>query len=382
MQFHWDRYGKGDETSSCWIRVSSTWAGKGWGQISIPRIGQEVIVDFLEGDPDRPIIVGRVYNAESMPPYTLPDEQTKSTIKTNSSKGSGGFNEIRFEDKKGDEQLFIHAEKDTDFRVKNDQREWIGRDTHLIVKRDRIELVERDEQLIVKRDLIENMKRDHHLEVGGKQAIKIAQSHSLDIGTNAALKIGGNLSEVATGNVYLKGQAVVIEGMSGLTLKVGGNFITLSPAGVMIQGTLVMINSGGAALPGMAGMLVSPSAPKEAEEADKAEPGAKDEHKRAGSPPSGAGAGAGAGAGGTGNENAPTHDPNSEENKEKTHFIEIEFVDEAGQPVAGEAYEVKLPDGSIASGTTDEKGKAKITNIDAGNCEITFPNLDQEAWEE
>ena len=101
-----------DENSSCWIRVSQGWAGKQWGAIYIPRIGQEVIVRFLEGDPDRPIITGRVYNADQTVPYTLPDEQTKSTMKSMSSKGGGGFNEIRFEDKKGSEQVFIHGQKD------------------------------------------------------------------------------------------------------------------------------------------------------------------------------------------------------------------------------------------------------------------------------
>lgn len=101
VQFHWDREGKYDENSSCWTRVSQNWAGKQWGAMFLPRIGQEVIVEFLEGDPDRPIITGRVYNAEQMPPYPLPGEQTKSTIKSNSSKGGGGSNELRFEDKKG-----------------------------------------------------------------------------------------------------------------------------------------------------------------------------------------------------------------------------------------------------------------------------------------
>ncbi len=126
VQFFWDRQGKSDENSSCWIRVAQGWAGKGWGMMYIPRIGQEVVVTFLEGDPDRPIITGSVYNADQITPYPLPDEQTKSTVKSMSSKGGGGFNEIRFEDKKGGEQVFVHGEKDIDIRVKNDRREWIG----------------------------------------------------------------------------------------------------------------------------------------------------------------------------------------------------------------------------------------------------------------
>jgi len=121
VQFFWDRKGKKDENSSCWIRVSENWAGKNWGIIFNPRIGQEVVVEFLEGDPDRPIITGRVYNANQMPPYTLPDNQTMSTIKTRSSKGgtTENFNELRFEDKKGSEEIYFHAEKDFNRVVEN-----------------------------------------------------------------------------------------------------------------------------------------------------------------------------------------------------------------------------------------------------------------------
>jgi type VI secretion system secreted protein VgrG len=112
VQFHWDRQGQHDERSSCWVRVSQSWAGAGWGAMFIPRIGHEVLVDFLEGDPDRPIITGRVYHADNATPYPLPDEKTKSTIKSESSPGGGGFNELRFEDRKGGEEVFLHAQRD------------------------------------------------------------------------------------------------------------------------------------------------------------------------------------------------------------------------------------------------------------------------------
>jgi type VI secretion system secreted protein VgrG len=127
VQFHWDRIGKKDDKSSCWIRVSQPWAGPGWGAMTIPRINQEVVVDFLEGDPDRPLITGTVYNGLNKPPYPLPDEKTKSTLKSDSSKGGGGFNEIRFEDKKGSEEIYVHAEKDYNTYVKNNT-------THTTVK--------------------------------------------------------------------------------------------------------------------------------------------------------------------------------------------------------------------------------------------------------
>ena len=135
VQFHWDRYGKADEKSSCWVRVAQVWAGKSWGGMHIPRLGQEVIIEFLEGDPDHPIVTGRVYNADNMPPYELPGDETLSGLKSNSSKGGGGFNELRFEDKKGEEQLFLHAEKNFDLRVKNDRFETIDQNRRRLCSR-------------------------------------------------------------------------------------------------------------------------------------------------------------------------------------------------------------------------------------------------------
>ncbi|MEM7060503.1 MAG: type VI secretion system tip protein VgrG, partial [Pseudomonadota bacterium] len=121
VQFHWDRIGGNDENSSCFVRVSSAWAGTNWGFIQIPRIGQEVIVDFLDGDPDKPIITGRVYNAANRPPYELPGNATQSGWKSNSSPGGGGFNELRFEDKAGSEEVYFQAQKDHTELIKNDE---------------------------------------------------------------------------------------------------------------------------------------------------------------------------------------------------------------------------------------------------------------------
>ena len=139
VQFHWDRQGKRDENSSCWVRVSQAWAGAGFGGIHIPRIGQEVIVEFLEGDPDRPIITGRVYNGPAMPPYGLPGNATQSGIKSNSTKGGGGSNELRFEDKKGQEQVFSTPQKDEDIVVENDKTENVGHDETIQIGNDRTE---------------------------------------------------------------------------------------------------------------------------------------------------------------------------------------------------------------------------------------------------
>jgi type VI secretion system secreted protein VgrG len=255
VRFHWDREGEADENSSCWIRVAQVHAGKGWGGMTVPRIGQEVIVDFLEGDPDRPIITGRVYNDEAMPPYALPANATMTAFKSNSSKGGGGFNEIRLEDKKGSEQFFVHAEKNQDVRVKNDAFEWIGNERHLIVKKDQLELIEGDK----------------HQEVKGDQNEKIGGTVSMNAGMDLQQKVGMNHALDAGMEVHVKaGMNVIIEAGMSITLKAGGGFIVVGPAGVTISGTPVLINSGGSA---GSGSGCSPDVPKAPLEAADAEPG-------------------------------------------------------------------------------------------------------------
>jgi len=234
VQFPWDRQGKKDDKTSSWVRVSSAWAGKGWGAVYIPRIGQEVLVDFLEGDPDRPIIVGRVYNGSNMPPYKLPDEKTKSTVKSDSSKGSEGFNEIRFEDAKGKEQIFIHGEKDIDIRIKNDRREWIGRNRHLIVKQDKFEHVENKRHETVDSDHLEKIKGDRNLTVEGKEAVEIGGSHSLTIKGDVIEVFKANHSEKTSNDYYLKADNIVIEADTNVTIKVGGSHIAIEAGGIKI----------------------------------------------------------------------------------------------------------------------------------------------------
>jgi len=350
VQFHWDREGKKDDKSSCWIRVASIFAGGQYGSIFTPRIGQEVIVDFLEGDPDQPLITGRVYNGDHMPPYTLPDEKTKSTIKTNSSIGGDGFNEIRFEDKKGEEQLFIHAEKDVDIRVKNDRRELVGNDRNLVVKRDLKEKIEFDKHVMVEKSEFREVKSDYNLKVGGKKAEEVTGSSSLKVTGNMIESFNANHSENVTATYHLKGMNVKIEGMTGIELKVGGSSIVLTPAAIFIQGSpLVNINSGsGPPVAPASAALVPPAPPAEPAMAASASPG-EERHKA---------------------------------NEEKKSWIEIELVDEEDNPVPGERYKVTLPDGkTVAEGTLDEKGFARVEGIDPGTCKITFPNLDKDAWE-
>jgi type VI secretion system secreted protein VgrG len=275
VQFHWDREGKKDENSSCWVRVSQPWAGKNWGAVWIPRIGQEVIIDFLEGDPDQPIITGRVYNAEQMPPYTLPDNQTRSTFMSRSSKGGGSanYNEIRFEDKMGSEQIFVNAEKDMDHRVEHDSREFVGNDRHLIVKANQLEKVEGDRDEQVTGGHTEKIGGDLSLNVSGDSKEKIGGSMSIQIGQALDEKTGMKFAHEAGQEIHLKaGMNVVIEAGMELTIKGSGGFINIGPAGVAISGTLVLINSGGAA---GSGSGASPQDPKDPKDPDQADDGSK-----------------------------------------------------------------------------------------------------------
>jgi len=226
VQFHWDRDGRKDENSSCWVRVASTWAGKNWGFIQIPRIGQEVIVDFLEGDPDRPIITGRVYNADQTPPYTLPANQTQSGLKSRSSKSGGtdNFNEIRLEDKKGSEQIFVHAEKDLKTEVENDETRQVDHDRTTTVKNNDALTVKQGNQTVV-------------LEMGN-QEVTLKQGNQ-----QITLKMGNQATTLDMGNLTAKASLgkIAYEAMQGIELKVGQNTVTIDQTGVTIKGLNVSV---------------------------------------------------------------------------------------------------------------------------------------------
>ena len=184
VQFHWDRLGKKDQNSSCFVRVSQTWAGSGWGFIQIPRIGQEVIVDFIEGDPDLPIITGRVYNASEMPPYALPGNATQSGWKSNSSKGGGGYNELMFEDKAGSELVNFQAQKDHHLLIKHDRNK--------TVQHDQSDRIDHDAKHSVGHDLDEDVGNNKTVKVGVDQTTNIGSNDTETVGKNRSLTVGAN----------------------------------------------------------------------------------------------------------------------------------------------------------------------------------------------
>jgi type VI secretion system secreted protein VgrG len=202
VHFFWDRKGKKDDKSSCWIRVAEQWAGKNWGFVCNPRIGQEVVVDFLEGDPDRPLITGRVYNAEQMPPYDLPGSMTESGIKSRSSKGGSpaNYNELRFEDKKGAEMVTLHAEKDQSISVEHDESHTVGHDrTKTIdhdetshIKHDRTETVDNNETITIHGNRTETVDKDEKITIHGNRTEVVDKDETITIHGNRTETVDKN----------------------------------------------------------------------------------------------------------------------------------------------------------------------------------------------
>ncbi|MGZ5000906.1 MAG: type VI secretion system Vgr family protein [Methylomonas sp.] len=194
VQFHWDRYGKKDQDSSCWVRVAHPWAGKNWGMVAIPRMGHEVVIEFLEGDPDQPLIVGSVYNADNMPPYALPANATQTGILTRSSKGgsAANCNEFRFEDKKGSEQVYLHAEKNQDIEVESDETHWVGHD--------RSKTVDNDETVNIGKNRTETVGSNETISIGNNRNESVGANESISVGANQSIAIGANREEAVGAN--------------------------------------------------------------------------------------------------------------------------------------------------------------------------------------
>jgi type VI secretion system secreted protein VgrG len=223
VQFHWDREGTNDDHSSCWIRVSQAWAGPGWGALYLPRIGQEVVVEFLEGDPDQPIVTGAVYNGANPPPINLPAEKTRSTLKSASSPGSNGSNEFRFEDAAGKEEVYLHAQKDLDIEVENDKRQHVGGFETLVVDKDRSRQVNGSQALQVAKDDDSTIGANQSLSVGGSRTTTVGGNHVESVGASQTVTIGGaltvNVAAAALENVGL-GKALNVG--AAYAINVGG----------------------------------------------------------------------------------------------------------------------------------------------------------------
>ena len=296
VQFWWDRQRKPNTPDNTWLRVAQPWAGKGWGTYFWPRIDDEVLIDFIEGDPDQPIVVGSLYNGVNMPKYDPAGQYTLSGILTRSSKNGGAdnANELRFEDLKGKEQIFMNAERDYDLHVEHDHHTLIGNEQHEKITSNHFMEVDGDAHLLVKGKQTEEVDGDVNQTFKGNQVVKISADHQEDIGANFTVKVGAN-SNVSVGANHAEnvgamyslsvganedhkigaiynidagaminikaGATIAIDAPMGVSLSCSGNFVFISPAGVMIQGLLVNINSGGSSLPANSANPQSPQSP-------------------------------------------------------------------------------------------------------------------------
>ncbi|HCD14918.1 MULTISPECIES: type VI secretion system tip protein TssI/VgrG [Shewanella] len=286
VQFPWDRYGQANEHSSCWVRVSQGWAGGQYGFMAIPRIGHEVIVSFLEGDPDQPIITGRTYHAANPTPYLLPNHKTRTLFKTQTHKGEG-FNELRFEDEASREQIYLHAQKDMDSVINNIKRTEIGLDEHITIGQDQFQLVKNNRHTQVAQDDIAKTDRDHQLLVGRNFIHKIIGAMKRYIGGGLITRIdGGNQTNIAASDERIigadllikvgnassqKAKTIVLDAGQELTIKGPGGFIKLDSGGVTISGNKVKINEGGSPGTATEPKAVDPEAPAEPTKPDLAD---------------------------------------------------------------------------------------------------------------
>jgi len=254
VQFHWDREGQADDKTSCWLRVSSSWAGDRYGGIAIPRVGMEVLVTFLEGDPDQPLVTGCLYHKEHQVPYDLPANKTRTVFKTLSSPGGGGYNELRIEDRKGAEQIYIHAQRDWDENIEHDQKIRIGHERHDTVEANSYSEFKAEEHRTTHADRKTEIRANDHLTVGNSQHLKIGTGQFIEAGNEIHLSSG------------LK---VVLEAGGELTFKAAGSFIKLDASGITMVGPVIRMNSGGSPGKGTGAAPVLPGQVRAAD-ADKA----------------------------------------------------------------------------------------------------------------
>jgi type VI secretion system secreted protein VgrG len=399
VEFPWDRESTRDEFSSCWMRISQGWGGASYGLMTLPRVGQEVLVDFIDGNPDMPIVVGRVFNATQPVPYKLPENKTQSGWKSNSSPEGAGFNEILFEDKKGEELFSQRAERDLRKLVKNDETITVGRDrekhvtTHEmdttgedrtevvqgdrteVTSANRIALVEGNRKKLVKGQRVTSTERVHmrhvvgncdivvkgrkrdrvssevHARVNGERRESIGGKHSLSVAEDRVEKSkGATLFDVAGSTHLAAGEDLGLDAKQGVTFKGAGGFVRFGKDGITIEGKAVRINAGGA--PGKVAKP-SPDAPEAPAEAEVNMPEVPEPPPQP-KPPAG------------------------------TNWIELSVVQEDAPKVGASfaRYRMELPDGSTMEGRLDAAGRMIAVGMPAGPCKVTFPDLDGDALKE
>ncbi|HCM1918672.1 TPA: type VI secretion system tip protein VgrG [Salmonella enterica subsp. salamae serovar 28:r:e,n,z15] len=374
VKFRWDRYNPATEASSCWIRVSQAWAGPGFGNLAIPRIGQEVIVDFLNGDPDQPIIMGRTYHEDNRSPGSLPGTKTQMTIRSKTYKGSG-FNELRFEDATDKEQVYIHAQKNMDtevlndrtttvkhdhtetitnnqkitvgvgqtvrvgskkegghdqsITVANDRRITVGNDQTVRVRHDRVVNISHDEGLYVRNDRKVTVEGRQEQSTTGDHISRVKGTHSLEVKGDQARKVAGALGIKVEGDI-------VLESSSRISLKAGGSFIVIHAGGVDITGLKINLNGGGSA-----GTPVGTMQPGVLEAlADDA--------------------GDGKGNGDGGDDGAGGGDDSGDSGEEPEKYIlQFHFTDDDEVPYSNTKYVAYFQDGSNKEGITDDEGNTE-----------------------
>ena len=327
VQFHWDRLGGHDENTTCWIRASQGWAGGQYGTMAIPRIGHEVVVSFLEGDPDRPLVTGRVYNSANPVPYGLPEHKTRTVFKSLSTPGAEGeprgFNELRIEDKKDQEEVYVHAEKDVNVRVKNDWKEHILHDQHRTIDNFSYSIIKGEDHQAVHKDRKVELLSGDHLTVKGSSHRKITEKWLVRTGDETHLK-----SDIKT----------VLEAGTELTIMAGGSFIKIDPSGVSINGAKIKLNSGGTPSPGTGAAPLLPIAAKLVDEGTA--PITQIDALR-----------------------GTVHKPFCEEcsagdlaDMKEQYDEMVELIDQNGRPITNYPYYVETDSGAVYSGRTDEKG--------------------------
>ncbi|MDB6048080.1 MAG: type secretion protein Rhs, partial [Pseudomonas sp.] len=239
VKFHWDRRDLEDETTSCWVRVASSWAGANYGAVTLPRVGMEVLVSYLEGDPDKPIVMGCLPNSLNPVPYEQPANKTKSVFRSRNSKASQGFNEVSFEDRNGAELVYLRAQRDMEQLVQNDSR--------LEVRGERKETIKGNSTTVI--------KADQNLTVTGARKVLLSAGDHLQVAGSSHTQVGGALVIDAAQEVHISGADVVIEGGISLTLSINGQHLVLNPAGIFSSVPIVL---GGVPMPGTPAIPLAP----------------------------------------------------------------------------------------------------------------------------